>query len=291
MHVYIAYRDLEQHLFENTLCGGPPSNSDYRLVLIKDSRYLLTRNRQNYAVPKDRAERFVEKVISGSTGKHPGFFPEIRELNGKKTAAVVEFSREARPDYYDFDDERLLAMLDALRAESDELMGRKALIDYTNPNPSLPEGDFELEGIYHQIHFTPPNTPGLIMQQVKQDTKDSFFRIYKTGVAFAVREGDICMEYDVPAGLMDEIKAQVRELCREPVGAYVENGAWEAYVGFGNKGDRIFTDPDRTFALLKKIASGCVPRKKEEAAASKCPVCGALRSEGRFCPECGAKLQ
>ena len=60
---------------------------------------------------------------------------------------------------------------------------------------------------------------------------------------------------------------------------------------FGKKGERIFTDPDRTFALLKKIASGCVPRKKEEAAASKCPVCGALRSGGRFCPECGAKLQ
>ena len=156
---------------------------------------------------------------------------------------------------------------------------------------SLPEGDFELEGIYHQIYFTPPNTPVLVMQQFEQDTKASFFKIYKTGVAFAVREGDICMEYDVPAGLMDEIKAQVRELCREPVGAYVENGAWESFVEFGKKGERIFTDPDRTFALLKKIASGCVPRKNEEAAASKCPVCGALRSGGRFCPECGAKLQ
>jgi len=290
MHVYIAYRNLEQHLFENTLCGGPPSNSDYRLTLIKDSRYLLTWNSQNYAVPKERAERFVEQVISGATGKHPGFFPEIRELNGKKTAAVVEFSRGDRPDYYDFDDELLLKMLDALRAESGELAGRKALIDYCNPNPSLPEGDFELEGIYHQICFIPEGTPVWMTQQAGPDTKASSFNSYKTGAVLVIREGDSKAEYSVPAGLLPEIKAQVRELCREPVGAYAENGAWQAFVRFGKEGGRIFTDPDRTFALLEKISSKSVPGTKA-AAASKCPVCGAPRGEGRFCTECGARLR
>ena len=93
----------------------------------------------------------------------------------------------------------------------------------------------------------------------------------------------------MPAGLISEIRSEVRELCKEPAEAYVENGSWEAFVNFGGKGDRIFTDPDKTLALLKSIASKGV--LKEKAPLLKCPVCGAARIESRFCQECGAKLR
>ena len=96
------YRDLEKYYFESTLCGGPPLNPDYRLASVKENIYVLTWNNKNYAVPKERAERFAEKVISGSTGKHRGFFPLVRELNGKKTAAVVEINSGTGQVYYDF---------------------------------------------------------------------------------------------------------------------------------------------------------------------------------------------
>ena len=62
MTVYIAYRDLEKHYFESTLCGGPPGNPDYRLASVKENIYVLTWNNKNYAVPKERAERFVKLV-------------------------------------------------------------------------------------------------------------------------------------------------------------------------------------------------------------------------------------
>lgn len=291
MKVYIAYRNLEQYFFESTLCGGPPANPDYRLASVKENIYVLTWNNKNYAVPKERAERFAEKVISGSTGKHRGFFPQVRELNGKKTAAVVEISSGTEQVYYDFDDEVLLQMLDALRAESEELPGRRALINYTNPNPPLPAGDFELNGITHQIYYTPDNTPAAVLRSVKPDTKTSSFMVCGDAAYVEVQEENGRLAYKVPAGLLSEIRSEVRELCREPAEAYVENGSWEAFVSFGGKGDRIFTDPDRTFALLKSIASRGVLKEKEEVILLKCPVCGASRIGSRFCPECGAKLR
>ena len=290
MTVYIAYRDLEKYFFESTLCGGPPLNPDYRLASVKENIYVLTWNKKNYAVPKERAERFAEKVISGSTGKHRGFFPQVRELNGKKTAAVVEITNGTDQAYYDFDDEVLLQMLDALRAESSELPGRRALINYTYPNPPLPEGDFELNGIIHQIYFTPDNMPASVMQSVKHDTKTSSFTVRGDAVYVEVQEENRKLTYQVPAGLMSEIRSKVRELCKEPAEAYVENGSWEAFVNFGGKGDRIFTDPDKTLALLKSIASRGVLKEKGEEALLSCPVCGASRIGSRFCPECGAKL-
>ena len=291
MNVYIAYRDLEKYFFESTLCGGPPNNPDYRLASVKENIYVLTWNNKNYAVPKERAERFAEKVISGSKGKHRGFFPQVHELNGKKTAAVVEIFRGNEQVYYDFDDKVLLQMLDALRAESSELQGKRALINYTYPNPPLPEGDFELNGIIHQIYFTPDNMPASVLQPVKHDTKTSFFMVRGDAAYVEVQEENGKLAYEVPAGLIPEIRAQVRELCKNPAEAYVENGSWEAFVNFGGKGDRIFTDPDKTLALLKKIASRGVLKEKVEPVLLKCPVCGASRIRGRFCPECGAKLQ
>ena len=290
MNVYIAYRDLEKYCFENALCGGPPNNPDYRLSSVKENIYLLTWNNRNYAVPKERAERFAEKVISGSTGKHRGFFPQVRELNGKKTAAVVEIFRGNEQVYYDFDDEILLQMLDALRAESRELPGRRALINYTCPNPPLPEGDFELNGIIHQIYFTPDNRPVSVLRPVKPDTKTSSFMVCGDAAYVEVQVENGLLTYKVPAGLIPEIRSEVRELCREPAEAYVENGSWEAFVSFGGKGDRIFTDPDKTLALLKSIASRGVLKEKEEEILLKCPVCGTSGIRSRFCPECGAKL-
>ena len=291
MTVYIAYRDLEKHYFESTLCGGPPLNPDYRLASVKENIYVLTWNNKNYAVPKERAERFAEKVISGSTGKHRGFFPLVRELNGKKTAAVVEITSGTEQVYYDFDDAVLLQMLDSLRAESSELPGKRALINYTNPNPPLPEGDFGLNDIIHQIYYTPDNMPASVLQPVKPDTKTSSFIVRQDAAYVEVQEENGKLVYEVPAGLIPEIRSKVRELCKEPAEAYVENGSWEAFVNFGEKGDRIFTDPDKTLALLKNIASKSVLKEKGQPVLLNCPVCGASRIEGRFCPECGAKLR
>ena len=291
MTVYIACRDLEKYYFESMLCGGPPGNPDYRLASVKENIYVLTWNNKNYAVPKERAERFAEKVISGSTGKHRGFFPQVRELNGKKTAAVVEVSSGTEQVYYDFDDAVLLQMLDALRAESSELQGRRALINYTYPNPPLPAGDFELNGITHQIYFTPDNTPASVLRPVEPDTKTSSFIVCGDAAYVEVQEENGKLTYDVPAALISEIRSKVRELCKEPAEAYVENGSWEAFVNFGGKGDRIFTDPDKTLALLKNIASKSVLKEKGQTILLNCPVCGASRIESRFCPECGAKLR
>ena len=291
MKVYIAYRDLEQYFFESTLCGGPPLNPDYRLASVKENIYALTWNNKNYAVPKERAERFAEKVISGSTGKHRGFFPQVREFNGKKTAAVVEISSGTEQVYYDFDDAALLQMLDALRAESRELLGKRALINYTNPNPPLPEGDFELNDIIHQIYYTPDNMPASVLQPVKPDTKTSSFIVRQDAAYVEVQEENGKLTYKIPAGLISEIRSKVRELGKEPAEAYVENGSWEAFVNFGGKGDRIFTDPEKTLALLKNIASKSVLKDKGQPVLLNCPVCGASRIGSRFCPECGAKLR
>ena len=62
MPVYIAYRDLKLHHFENSLMGGPPANTDFRLANVRDDIYLLTRDGRNYAVSKERAERFAGEV-------------------------------------------------------------------------------------------------------------------------------------------------------------------------------------------------------------------------------------
>lgn len=262
MHIYIAYRNLEEYLFEHSKCGGVPVNNDYRLTTVKDDVYLLTSSDGNYAVAKQRAERFVDEVISGSTEKHPGSFPMIREQNGKKTAAVVEVSRDGERVYYDFDDELLLKMLDSLKAESEKLTDKRALINYCYPNPSLPEGDFDLKSIYHQI-YAPDNTPPSVIMP-ERDRKTSSFIDLNGSITVEVREGQTKTTYDVPSELLPEIKNRVRELCREPAEAYVEVGNWEAFIYFGDDSERIFTDPDNTLALLKEIAAKSVFKGKKD---------------------------
>ena len=90
MPVYIAYRDLKRHHFENSLMGGPPANSDFRLANVRDDIYLLTRDGRNYAVSKERAERFAGEVLDRCTGEHSGSFPMVPSLNGRETAAGIE---------------------------------------------------------------------------------------------------------------------------------------------------------------------------------------------------------
>ena len=261
MSIYIAYRDLEQYLFEQTLCGGVPRNNDYRLTTVAKDVYLLTCGDGNYAVAKDKGEQFVNEVMAGTTGEHKGYFPLVRDLNGKKTAAVVE--DRVKCVYSDFDDEVLLKMLDSLKAESEKLTDKRSLINYCYPNPSLPEGDFDLKSINHQI-YAPDNTPPSVIVPYKRDLKTSVLNVTLGGNLLEIREGQTKTTYNVPSELLPEIKDSVRELCKEPAEAYVEVGNWESYIWFGDDYSRIFTDPDKTLELLKGIATKSIFKEKEE---------------------------
>ena len=264
MHVYIAYRNLKDHYFQNTLCGGPPLNNDYRFTPVKDGiYYLLTQNNLNYAVSKEEGDKFIENVLSKCSGEHQGLFPLCQSLDGKETAAVVEMSRtvdngriSVQQYYYcDMDADVLLQMLDDLKSRSGEPLDAKALMNYCYPNAVLPEDDFKLDTIYHGIYCKPDNTSNSVIQMAFPDKRTSHFWIRKDGLSVEIRDGDNEITYDVPTDLLPEIKDKVRQLCKEPGEAYVEHGDWEGYVTFGKDKERIFTDPDKTLELLKEIAS------------------------------------
>ena len=265
MHVYIAYRNLKDHYFQNTLCGGPPINNDYRFTSVKDCiYYLLTKDKMNYAVSKEAGDKFIADVLSKCTGEHQGLFPPLcQSLDGKETAAVVEVSRTEdngrisaeQSFYYDMDADVLLQMLDDLKSASGDPLDHKALMNYCYPNAVLPEGDFELVTIYHGIYCKPDNTSNSVIQTVFPDKRSSHFWIRKDGLSVEIRDGDNEVTYDVPSDLLPEIKDKVRQLCKEPAEAYAEHGDWEGFIRFGKKEERIFTDPDKTLALLKEIAS------------------------------------
>lgn len=264
MHVYIAYRNLNDHFVQNNMCGGTPVNNDYRLTEVKDGIYfLLTWGSNNYAVSKEAGDKFIEDVLGKCSGEHPGFFPLCPSYEGKETAAVVEMSRVMDNGritmdicfYYDMDADVLLQMLEDLRACSGEPLDSKALMNYCYPNAVLPQDDFMLDTIYHGIYCKPDNTPNSVIRTVFPDQRVSHFWTRKDGLSVEIREGDNKITYDVPADLLPEIKDKVRQLCQEPAEAYVEHGDWEGYIRFGKKKERIFTDPDRTLSLLKEIAS------------------------------------
>ena len=144
-------------------------------------------------------------------------------------------------------------------------------------------------------------------------------------VRISVRALSGSVRKEVPAGLIPEIKEKAGDLCKEPAEAYVEEGNWESFVKFGKKGERIFTDPDKTFELLKEIASkstlieqsdypsqmapspfamqgffqmGMVNQVPPAPAAPAapagediCPVCGEHHCGGKYCSNCGALLK
>ena len=264
MHVYIAYRNLKEHFIQNNMCGAAPVNNDYRFTPVKDGIYfLLTQNNMNYAVSKEAGDKFIEDVLSKCSGEHPGLFPLCQSLDGKETAAVIELSRVVdngrtstdRYFYYDMDADVLLQMLDDLRSGSGEPMDSEALMNYCYPNAVLPEGDFELDTIYHGIYCKPDNTPNSVIRTTFPDKKASRFWTRKDGLSVEIREDNNEITYDIPAGLLPEIKDKVRQLCSEPAKAYVEHGSFEGFIRFGKDKERIFTDPDKTLALLKEIAS------------------------------------
>ena len=269
MYVYIAYRNLTYHYHHNATFGGNPVNNDYRFRAVKDDIYLLTSGNQNYAVTKEAGEQFINDVLEKCTDRHPGYFPLVPSLNGKENAAVVELSREnERTFHYDMEADVLLGMLDELRSKSGEPLDERALMNYCYPNPELPD-DFEIYNIYHGIYCKPDNTPASVIRTVFPDKRGSILWKDKDGISVEIREDNYENEYSVPAELIPEFKEKVKELCKEPAEAYVEHGDWEGYVRIGNGDDRIFTDPDKTLALLKEIALKSDFKAKKEVDTNK----------------------
>ena len=263
-YVYIGYRDLPRYFNDQTQMGGTPFNSDIRLSTSVAGAYLLSYSGQDYAVSNERGEKFTEEVLAKCTDKHRGFFPLGPSYNDQTVAAVIEIHEGRDYSYYDMDAEELLQMLTALRDESGEPLDRRGVINHCYPNPKLPEGDFFLQGIYHQ-KFIPDNSSPSVIQAVRYDKVTSNFWVYDGEAHIEVREGNIENKYDVPAELIPEIKEKVRALCEDPAEAYVEDGAFEAFVNFGENGEKkIFTKPDETLALLKEIASKSVFKESEE---------------------------
>ena len=255
MSVYIAYRDLVKYHFQMSLCGGPPTNPDFRLITVRNTDvYLLTCGGKDYAVTKERGEKFKDEVLSKATGSHAGHFPMIPEHNGKTTAAVIEITEDCDTTWYDLDDELMLKMLADLKDELGEPLDRRGLINHCYPNPELPE-EFELQTIYHQIYCGPDYTSQPFLNIMSPDTETS--RLWSFGDEYfvVIREGLDQNKYKVPASLIPDIKEKVRELCKNPAEAYVEPGKWESYIQFGETKERIFTAPDKTMALLNYIAS------------------------------------
>ena len=264
MYLYIARRDLKYYFSQNCACGGVPVNNDYRFTAIKDGLYyLLTLNNANYAVSKEDGDKFIEDVKSKCTGEHRGSFPLVPSLNGRDTAAVVEMEREVdignyktnQNFYYDMDDEVLFQMMEDLRSRSGEPLDKRALMNYCYPNPVLPEGDYELNRIHHGIYCKEEPVGAGVIRTFFPDKRISCFGTGADGAYVDIREEDTENTYKVPAELIPVIKEKVRELCREPAEAYAEHGDWEGYIRFGKDDERIFTDPEKTLALLKEIAS------------------------------------
>ena len=324
MNVYIGYRDLPEYIKQQGGFGGVPQNPDDRLATVENGVFLLTFKGADYAVSKERGEEFTEEVLSKCTAKHRGFFPFEPSYNGKTKAAVIEISKDHDYSYYDMDEEVLLEMLTALKDEAGDPLDRRGRINHCYPNPSLPEGDYGLHGITHQIYFIPSNKPVSVMEPVKPDKKTSRFFADKDGGTLCIREDNSNKEYVVPADLIPEIREKARQLCQNPVEAYVENGSWESFVEFGEGGkQRIFTSPDDTIALLKDIASKSVLKETEETdqtkqtpapapgiftmnaqgfaqvissspqgTVEKCLYCGTPRiGNARFCGECGGEFK
>ena len=323
MYAYIAYRDLPRYLSDQNTMGAAPKNPDYRLTMNMNGVYLLTCEGADYAVTNERAEQFIEDVLSKCTDKHRGFFPMVTEYNGKTTAAVVETGDDRERAYYDMDDTLLLQMLDSLKDECGQPLDRRGMINHCYPNAELPEGDLKLSGIIHQIYHLPPDAPVFMADMYTPDRDTSSLDVSGDGVCVRIRDGNKELSYAIPSGLIPEIETKVRQLCSDPVEAYVENGSPESFVRFGEDGNmRIFTDPERTLALLKEIASqGSLNETKEitpgPAAGAfigsdtifhmnmatpfdsvpespddtVCPMCGAVRLGGRFCTECGNEFK
>lgn len=339
MYVYIAYRNLRDNFAQNNACGGVPVNNDYRFTLANDTdRFLLTQGGANYAVSKEAGSKFIEDVLSKCTGEHRGFFPLTPSLNGKETAAVVEIERAVDMNgrtmkqhvYMDMDDEVLLQMLEDLKAGSGAPLDERALINYCYPNAVLPEGDLDLTYIYHGIYCKPENKAVSVIQTFFPDKRISRLWVNKEGMSVCIREEDNDVTYSVPADILPEIKEKVRQLCQEPSEAYVEHGNYEGYVRFDKDKKRIFTDPDKTLALLKEIASKSELRtteavdmrnkypvnnlpngftgfgmgflgmmnpapaapapQKPSSDGPKCGFCGADVTGMKFCSECGREV-
>ena len=339
MHVYIAYRNLGFHFAQNAACGGVPTNNDYRFTPVEGGTcYLLTWENNNYAVSKEDGKKFIEEVLSKCTGEHPGFFPLVPSMDGTDEAAVVEISRNVEKNgftreqifYCDMDAAVLLEMLEGLRAKLGAPMDERALINYLYPNAVLPDGDFDLTYIYHAIYCKEEPRAAATIQTFFPDKRASHLWTTKDGMSVEIREDDLKKTYKIPTELIPEIKEKVRELCKDPAEAFVEHGNWEGYVRFGRDKKRIFTDPDKTLALLKEIASKSefksaqeVDKKKyypvggfapktgfmglgmmglgmNPAAPAapapapsdgpKCKFCGANVNGMKFCCECGSEV-
>ncbi len=279
---------------EQTICGGPPVNTDYRVTSLKDGKYLLTHEASDYAVPRDAAEKFVKDVLSKCGEKHRGFFPLEPSLNGKEMAAVVETREAGQVDtyYHDMDEEILYQMLEELRAVCGEPLNQRDRINYCYPNPNLPE-DFELSSIHHQVYPGPDPVPDPAFGTIRPDVMLSAFYFSNQNACLVIREGDSENSYSVPSDLLPWIKEQVRELCKDPKEAYVEVGEWEGFIRFDQEHERIFTDPERTLALLKEIAVKSTCLSSAAIDKSRCLSCGALRTSKtmKFCTECGSKFE
>ena len=302
-YVYIAYRDVYKYLNDSGKFGGNPVNTDFRLTTLACGRYLLTCELSNYAVADDAAEKFISDVLEKCGEKHRGFYPEVPPQDTRDSVAVVEIQESGKNFYYDMDAEVLHKMLEDLKTGSGVQLDQRGLINYSYPNPELPE-DFVLNSITHQIYHGPDNTPVSVIKAYEPDKRTSRFQISGDDITVSIRDGDDTKTYDVPADLIPDIRDKVKELCKEPAEAYVDAGDWESFIRFGKKDERIFTDPDKTKALLDYIASRSTLRMLPVTEVknnppvipvdtSRCHICGAPRysETSKFCTECGVEFK
>ena len=90
MSVYIAYRDLVNYQFQTTLCGGPPTNPDFRLATVKSGVYLLTCGNLTFAKPD--LENFPCLALAYKCGKLGG--TACPAMNGANEEAVAMYLRD-----------------------------------------------------------------------------------------------------------------------------------------------------------------------------------------------------
>ena len=94
MYVYIAYRDLKDHIALSSVSGGVPVNNDYRFTRANEGdSYLLIKDGAEYAVSKEAGDRFIEEVLGRCGGEHRGFFPEDVMPGVSEKAAVARSFR------------------------------------------------------------------------------------------------------------------------------------------------------------------------------------------------------
>jgi len=298
-HIYISWHNKAVYINSTCVMGGISVNVDNRLWKTEKTPFVLSLYEQgrtsHYAVKDEDAEDIIGRI-----NKWYDDHPDLkRAAPDCPDEAFVSIGRSYERPFAEV--ELIKQWFDELKARSRGPLSDADYYHYTNPKPSIAEGDIKVHKIIEQKVIAPHN-PTLPVPP--PDNCRSELLIEDDITVMSVYSRGQYLDYLVPEVSISIINDEASQMLAKDADGYHQTGDADAWLEVLGRDDKFDIEPEDAISLFEKMIPQCIgpiPRehpngswgisvdriRKSLADKWKCPCCGDDDNYGKICRTCG----